>query len=320
MLNMEQCNTTDPRKFWDYVKRLGPSKHNNIPWEVNIDGEVVTDKELVLDKWRNDFESLYKITESGYDNEFRATKVSEFNELRMKVNNSIEELDRALTYTEVEHAIKKSKDKKAIGIDLIPNELLKNPSVMKLIHKFFVVCWNHELVSGAWCKAIIHPIPKTTSRTVDPLKYRGLALQSCVYKVLSNLINNRVINFLEGWHVIAEEQNGFRKQRSCLHHIHSLRSILQTRQLTGISTHTCFIDFQKAFDVTDRSLMYYCLVQCGIRGKILSMIEQFYKYTENTIRLNGFMSSTFCSENGLRQGDNLSPTLFGLYVNRLIKG
>ena len=59
--------------------------------------------------------------------------------------------------------------------------------------------------------AIIHPIPKESVKSTDPLKYRGLALQCCIYKVLSNILNNRVVSHLNACELLSEEQYGFRK-------------------------------------------------------------------------------------------------------------
>ena len=88
--------------------------------------------------------------------------------------------------------------------------------------------------------------------------------------------------------------------------------------LTRKTTHICFVDFRKAFDVTDRGLLLYRLAVSGITGTVLSLIDQMYQNTTNILWLNGQYGDEFKSENSLRQGDNLSPTLFGLYINSLI--
>ena len=319
MINIEKCDNCNPRKFWDYIKRLGPTKHKDIPWEVEINGELVTDKAMVLEKWRTDFKSLYKFTDTGFNDDFREGKMQELIKLRDLNEPDTAEFNRPLTYREVKYAIESSKNKKAIGIDLILNELMKKPAVIRLFYKFFSVCWKYELIPSKWRQAIIHPIPKMASSSIDLLKYRGLALQSCVYKILSNIINLCITNYLEQIGEIEDKQNGFRRNRSCLHHIHTLHTILNGQLAQGDDTILCFIDFRKAFDVTDRNLLYYNFASCGIRGKILNMIERIYQETENVIRINGMLSNTFTSEQGLRQEDNLSPVLFSLYINGLLR-
>ena len=102
-------------------------------------------------------------------------------------------------------------------------------AVIKLLHKLFVMCWETKLIPDAWRKSIIHPIPKTVNRCTDPLNYWGLTLQSCISKIMSTVLNNKISKFLENRNIIEDEQNGFRRNWSCLHHIHTLNSILQMR-------------------------------------------------------------------------------------------
>ena len=191
--------------------------------------------------------------------------------------------------------------------------------MVNLLHKLFCLCWKNRLIPDIWRCAIIHLIPKNHLVSIDPLKYRGLSLQSCIYKILSNLINERIIRYLEEQKIIADEQNGFRAKRSCVHHIHTLVSLVKKQIHEHKQLFTCFIDFSKAFDVMDRDLLFMRLLENGIRGSIFSLIEQMYKNTTSVIRLNGCYSNELDSKHGVKQGDNLSQTLFILYINSLLR-
>ena len=79
-----------------------------------------------------------------------------------------------------------------------------------------------------------------------------------------------------------------------------------------------FVDFRKAFDVTDRQLLFLRLSSYGITGTTIELIKQLYSHTTNVIRLNGVLTGEFISEQGVRQGDNLSPTCFSTYLNGLL--
>jgi len=80
-----------------------------------------------------------------------------------------------------------------------------------------------------------------------------------------------------------------------------------------------FIDYVKAFDKIWRDGLWYKLVKYGIKGKILSVIENMYKGIKScaTVNNRSNLSDFFESHIGLRQGENLSPILFSLYVNDL---
>lgn len=119
--------------------------------------------------------------------------------------------------------------------------------------------------------------------------------------------------YLEDNELLVDEQNGFRRHRSCLYHIFSLNSVIQNNN----STFVTFIDLQKAFDTVDRELLPYCLLTHGIDGNFYHSIKLLYSNTESCVRLNDKYTDRFRCSVGVRQGDNLSPTLFALSINDL---
>ena len=90
----------------------------------------------------------------------------------------------------------------------------------------------------------------------DPLNYRGITLASSVYKLYCIVLNNRLSNWENEQSVIADNQNGFRKQRSTIDHISSLTSLIATRKLHNKGTFAAFIDFKKAYDSLDRGILF----------------------------------------------------------------
>ena len=120
--------------------------------------------------------------------------------------------------------------RKATGIDLIPNEVIKCPEVASLFHKLFNVCLSSGFLPSVWQSAWIKPIPKGAGKDpYVPLNYRGISLLSCVAKTYSGILNTRLSNFMKDHDLFPEEQNGFRQGRSCEDHIFSLTSIVRNR-------------------------------------------------------------------------------------------
>ena len=64
--------------------------------------------------------------------------------------------------------------------------------------------------------------------------------------------------------------------------------------------------------------MIKCLIDVGLTGNVVSIIKAIYENSLNCIKLNGEQSDWFRTENGVKQGDNLSPTLFACYINDLL--
>ena len=59
------------------------------------------------------------------------------------------------------------------------------------------------------------------------------------------------------------------------------------------------------------------LVNYDINGKFFEVIYNMYQNIKSCIKHNGSISPNFISEVGVRQGENLSPVLFSLYLNDL---
>ena len=131
------------------------------------------------------------------------------------------------------------------------------------------------MVPNQWLQAIILPIPKgTTSKAIDPLSYRGLSLQLCVYKIYLSVLNARLNTYLESHGKIHNGQNGFRKKRGTINHSYSLTSIVKDKIDKKEPVYACYVDFKKAFNLVDRDLLLVRLNKMGIKGRLLVTIRQ----------------------------------------------
>ncbi len=213
---IESVCTSDPKKFWEYIKKLGPKGKNTIPQEVyDENGDLVTDFDSVLKTWKEEYEKLYKPTCESFDNNFYMHILELLRNAENRMSDPLyidnPDLNGNITKQEVDLVINGLKNRKAVGIDKIPNEILKTENVRVCLLNFFQYYFDTGLLPTHWLKAIIKPIPK--SKTNDPripLNYRGVNLLSCIYKAYSCIINCRLSSYLERYHLIEDEQNGFR--------------------------------------------------------------------------------------------------------------
>ena len=134
---------------------------------------------------------------------------------------------------------------------------MQNNLVIKTLQKLFNLCFKNGKIQNIWSKGIITPIPKcSTTDPRDPLSHRGITLAPCTYKFYCNILNNRLVDWLDEKGILNDEQNGFVKERSTIDHISTLTSIIETRKKCKLSTFVSFIDFKKAYDSVNRSLLF----------------------------------------------------------------
>ena len=226
-INVEQVSTENPKAFWDHIKQLGPKRKGSIPMEVYGDDEnIISDENFVFQKWSSDFENLYNAEPSeNFDDRFYHEILSEKMFLEDGMLDPLFEqnpiLNVPISHCEVKKVVNCAKNGKSSGFDKIPYEVLKFPIIIDVLHALFNLCFDTGILPSVWKKAMIAPIPKDSTKDKRiPLNYRGISLLSVVSKLYSAVINNRFLNYLEDENLLAEEQNGFRRKRSCEDHVH----------------------------------------------------------------------------------------------------
>ena len=89
--------------------------------------------------------------------------------------------------------------------------------------------------------------------------------------------------------------------------------------LCSVSLHSCFIDYTKAFDRVKYFKMIECLSEIGMDYKDLQIITKLYWEQSASVRTESGMTSEFKIKKGVRQGCVLSPNLFNLYTEKIVR-
>ena len=226
------------------------------------------------------------------------------------------QLNSNVTIDEVACVIQKSKSGSACGYDELPYEVLKSPVIIACLQQLFQYVFDSGVIPSVWRRAIVCPILKDlSSDRRDPMNYRGISLLTCINKLYTSLLNTRLTGYLETNDMLADEQNGFRKQRSCEDHVFTLNSLIKNKS----NVFTAFIDLKRCFDYVDRDMLLYKLLLHHIDGKFYNSIKSIYTSTVSAIRINNKLTEWFDCTTGVRQGCNLSPTLYSVFANDLVK-
>jgi retron-type reverse transcriptase len=80
-----------------------------------------------------------------------------------------------------------------------------------------------------------------------------------------------------------------------------------------------FTDFKKANDSVKREALYNILLEFGIPRKLVGLIKMCLNETYSRVRIGKYLSDKFTTQNGLKQGDALSPLLFNFALEYAIR-
>ena len=133
------------------------------------------------------------------------------------------------------------------------------------------------------------------------------------------IVNDRLVRHLESGGVLHEGQAGFRAKRSCVDNIYVLSELVQGRLWEGKKTYAFFLDVQKAYDTVWRNGLWVKLWELGVRGKMWRVIKEMYRVSRSAVLLDGECSEAFDVQQGVAQGWSLSPILFSVFINGLLK-
>ena len=81
----------------------------------------------------------------------------------------------------------------------------------------------------------------------------------------------------------------------------------------------CFIDYAKAFDCVDHKKLWKILKEMGIPDHLTCLLRNLYAGQEATVRTGHGTTDRFQIGKGVRQGCILSPCLFNLYAEYIMR-
>jgi hypothetical protein len=126
-----------------------------------------------------------------------------------------------------------------------------------------------------------------------------------------------VKTFLDTNGLLNEDQAGFRTGYSTTDHIFSLKFLIDKFKSQKKKLFVSFIDFSSAFDKVWRAGLWCKLRNIGVQGKLYQIIFNMYQNIKSCVSKDDLVSMFFDSTFGVRQGENLSPILFSIYLNDL---
>ena len=316
-------STSDPKKYWDVINQQ-TGKHRQAfssPKSIlNDEDQDLTNEKDIANCFNSYFTSigvkLASVFKSSAGNNQPQTKFTQVTNARISCTFSFLPLDKET----LNKLFDNIDTRKATGLDGIPAKLIKIAKPVILNPLLFMI--NSSFESNVFPDSLklakVIPLYKKGC-TKSCKNYRPISILSTFSKLFEKAANQQIKKYLEMNNILTEHQYGFRSNRSTVDALINLTktvlsSLDSNKALLGI-----FIDFSKAFDTINHSILWEKLDNLNFGENATSWLKSYLSNRKQVTVINNSTHSDFGSITiGVPQGSILGPTIFLLYINDLV--
>jgi hypothetical protein len=153
------------------------------------------------------------------------------------------------------------------------------------------------------------------SKNLNVNDFRGISISPVLSKIFEHCVLRRFSNYF----VSSDNQFGFKRAVGCSHAIYTVRSTVDHYVSNGSTVNLCALDVSKAFDKMNHHGLFIKLMNRCLPVAVLSMLENWFSRCFSFVKWFGSCSFSFSLTCGIRQGGVLSPYLFAIYIDYLIR-
>ena len=203
-------------------------------------------------------------------------------------------------------------EKKSCGPDKLPASLFKKtPVLSKSISHLSKAIKDKCKFPDAWKTGKIKPIYKKGDKSLCN-NYRPITLLCILSKILEKCIIDSLIPYVAN--LIHQSQHGFHKKKSTISQLLVYLGAIYSNKAADTNIEAVYLDFAKAFNKIDHSILINKLKDIGVGWKLLSIIEDYLSNRNQDVEINGTASDLLLVLSGVPQGSLLGLLLFLLYI------
>ena len=231
------------------------------------------------------------------------------------------QLDKPITYNELAGKIEQLKKDKAAGNDRIHNEFLVNMPVTQ--GEILLTIMNNmvkkKTIPESWKIAPVAMLYKGKGEKSDPYNYRPITLLSCVYKVYSGIMTDRLNKWIEDNNILHNTQFGFRKGQDTSDAAARIFACISNSNSTNKILHMVLLDIAKAYDSVEIWAMKQTLEAYGLDDEDIKILMSMLEGNKSKLLTAFGPTEDIEIKSGVRQGDVISPILFSIFLDPLLR-
>ncbi|GBC01887.1 hypothetical protein RclHR1_04370008 [Rhizophagus clarus] len=247
--------------------------------------------------WKNAYEPLLKADEPIYESIENNFTLPFWNTILQDINKNSAPGTSGITYQLMCH---------------LP------PTFVEVILALYRTIFLTGLVPADWKFSTIFPIPKPEKFEYNMANVRPIALLEVVRKIFTKFISTQLSDILQDHNVLYNANYCGLKGESTASPIRLINNLIEDAKENSKELWIVLQDISKAFDSISLDFLDLALKRISLPSHMVNCIVNLFKGRTVQVATAFGPSPSFQAEDGIDQGDSLSPLLWRIYYDPLL--